>query len=110
MLPAALRLGSSPKIAATLKNGRRYASRSLVLHVLTVPNEEIRVAFAVSKKVGNSVVRHKVTRKLRQCVAQNIGLIPPGVQIVVRALPESAGLNFAQINEEFVATIKKIVS
>lgn len=110
MLPAALRLGSSPKIAATLKSGRRYASRSLILHVLDVPNEEIRVAFAVSKKVGNSVVRHKVTRKLRQCVAQNRGLIPPGLQIVVRALPESAHLNFARLNEEFVAVIKKISS
>ena len=110
MLPAALRLGSSPKIAATLKSGRRYASRSIVLHVLTVPNDEKRVAFAVSKKVGNSVVRHKVTRKLRQCVTQNANLIPPGVQIVVRALPEAANLNFSQINEEFLTIIKKIGS
>ena len=103
-----MRLGSSPKIAATLKLGRRYPSKSLVLHVLRVPSQDVKFAFSVSKKVGNSVVRHKITRQLRQIVAQNLALVPVGSQIVVRALPQVTDQSYSQLTAEYLAIIKKI--
>lgn len=108
MLPAALRLGKTPKITATLKNGRRIASQNFVLHVVTSSASESKFAFAVSKKVGNSVVRHKITRQLREIVTKNRYLVPPGSEIVVRALPKIIEADFQQLSEEFVASIKKM--
>ncbi|NBU32094.1 MAG: ribonuclease P protein component [Actinobacteria bacterium] len=108
MLPAALRLGKSPKIAETLKSGRRYASKYFVLHVVRTEDQCATFAFAVSRKVGNSVVRHRITRQLRQIVTQNLEKVPAGSRIVVRALPEVVDAQFTDLNRAFTETISKV--
>ncbi len=40
----------------------------------------------VSKAVGNSVVRHRVARRIRGAVTPLIATLPPGTRVVVRAL------------------------
>lgn len=49
-----------------------------------------RVGFIVSKAVGNSVVRHRVTRRLRAVMAARLAFLPPGTDVVIRALPRAA--------------------
>ena len=49
------------------------------------------VGFVVSKAVGGSVVRHRVTRRLRAQMGPRIARLPGGSATVVRALP-AAGL------------------
>ena len=48
------------------KKGRSYANKYLVMYVLENHREENRLGISVSKKVGNSVVRHRVTRLIRE--------------------------------------------
>ncbi|CAN5524133.1 hypothetical protein BH23ACT6_BH23ACT6_20990 [soil metagenome] len=50
-----------------------------------------RVGFIVSGAVGNSVVRHRVTRRLRGVMAGRLTTLPEGTDVVVRALPVAAG-------------------
>lgn len=50
-----------------------------------------RVGFVVSKAVGGSVVRHRVTRRLRVLAAEQLAGLEPGTLLVVRALPAAAG-------------------
>ena len=46
--------------------------------------------FVVSKAVGGAVVRNRVLRRLRHQVAGRLDTVPPGAQLVVRALPAAA--------------------
>lgn len=46
------------------------------------------MGFVVSRKVGNSVLRHRVTRRLRHMVRDLDR--PDGIDVVVRALPAAA--------------------
>ena len=48
------------------KNGKSYANKYLVLYVLQNGTEKNRVGISVSKKVGNSIVRHRLTRQVRE--------------------------------------------
>ena len=48
------------------KNGKSYANKYLVMYVLNNNTEENRLGISVSKKVGNSVVRHRITRLIRE--------------------------------------------
>ena len=50
----------------TYRNGTSYANRLLVMYVMKTGEEENRIGISVSKKVGNSVVRHHITRLLRE--------------------------------------------
>jgi ribonuclease P protein component len=49
-----------------------------------------RAGFVVSRAVGGSVVRHRVTRRLRHVVRERLAALPPGSRLVVRALPAAA--------------------
>ena len=48
------------------RNGKSYANRLLVMYVLENNLDKNRLGISVSKKVGNSVVRHHVTRLVRE--------------------------------------------
>ena len=50
----------------TYKKGKSYANRYLVMYVRENGTSGNRLGLSVSKKVGNSVVRHRVTRLLRE--------------------------------------------
>ena len=49
-----------------------------------------RAGFVVSGKVGNAVVRHRITRRLRPLVREQLAALPAGTDLVVRALPAAA--------------------
>ena len=91
MLPAGSRLHTSDDFAAVVRSGRRAGTRHLVVHLLGTDRPTApRAGFVVSGKVGNSVVRHRVTRRLRPLVRRELSGLPEGTDVVVRALPAAA--------------------
>ena len=48
------------------KHGKSYANRFFVMYVLENCMETNRLGISVSKKVGNSVIRHHITRLVRE--------------------------------------------
>ena len=107
MLPASARLRKSSEISAVLKSGARFSAKLVVLHVAQSSNEQTKVAFAVGKNVGNSVVRHRVTRRLRHAMSPLLVTLPIGSQVVVRALPDSGKATFNQLSENLVFALAK---
>ncbi|GAA4433055.1 hypothetical protein GCM10023148_38740 [Actinokineospora soli] len=67
-----------------------------------------RVGFVVSKAVGNSVVRHRVTRRLRHVVRDRLGTLPPGSALVVRALPRAADATSAELGADLDAALRRL--
>lgn len=53
------------------KLGKSFANRYLVMYVLKNEQKKNRFGITVSKKVGNSVVRHRVTRLIRESFRLN---------------------------------------
>lgn len=91
-----------------MKSGTRFSAKLVVLHVAQSSNEHTKVAFAVGKNVGNSVVRHKVTRQLRHAISPLIGNFPDGSLVVVRALPGVREANFIQLSENLKFALSKV--
>jgi len=108
MLPASARLRKSSEISAVMKSGSRFSAKLVVLHVAQSPNEYTKVAFAVGKNVGNSVVRHKVTRLLRHAITPLLGSFPTGSHVVVRALPGASQASFTQLSENLAFALSKV--
>lgn len=67
------------------KNGTSYANRLLVMYVADCGKDGNRIGISVSKKVGNSIVRHHITRLLREIFRLNNYRLKTGLNIIVVA-------------------------
>ena len=67
------------------RNGKSYANRFLVMYVLKNDTEKNRIGISVSKKVGNSVIRHHITRLVRESYRLHEDMFNSGLDIVVIA-------------------------
>lgn len=109
MLPASARLRRSAEFRLVLRGGVKAGRRRLVVHALTgQPHPGVRAGFVVSKAVGNSVVRHRVTRRLRHLVAERMGTMPAGSALVVRALPSAAPATSAELAADLDSALRKV--
>ncbi|SDY19631.1 ribonuclease P protein component [Micromonospora pattaloongensis] len=122
MLSAAQRLRRSTEFAAAVRRGRRAGRGAVVVHLTLPPAREegtpkpapagsdsqqlpARAGFVVSKAVGNAVVRNRVRRQLRHLTRERLAALPPGATVVVRALPEAAGLPYARLGADLDAAL-----
>jgi len=94
-----------------MREGSRAAARTVVVHALvtdvTVP---ARAGFVVGRSVGGSVVRHRVTRQLRHLMAAHLEDLPAGTDVVVRALPPSAGASGPELANDVSSGVRRAVS
>ena len=65
-----------------------------------------RAGFVVGKAVGNSVVRHRVARRLRHLVRDRLSGLPEDSLLVVRALPPAASATSAELGEDLDAGLR----
>lgn len=112
MLPVAARLRRSEDFRVVMRHGVRAGKRRLVVHALTMdpsgPADAARAGFVVSKAVGNSVIRHQVTRRLRHLVSARLGTLPPGSTLVVRALPPAATATSRELGVDLDASLRRL--
>ncbi len=67
-----------------------------------------RIGFVVSKAVGNSVVRHRVSRRLRHLFRDRLGTVRPGCTLVVRALPPAAKAASAELGSDIDSALRRL--
>ena len=79
------------------RQGKSYANRYLVMYVLENHTEGNRLGISVSKKVGNSVVRHRVTRLIRESIRLNVEKFENGYDIVIIARNTAKGRKCQEI-------------
>ncbi len=75
------------------RKGTSYANKYLVMYALGNQSEENRLGISVSKKVGNSVVRHRLTRLIRESYRLHEELFHSGWDLVIvsRAAAKDCG-------------------
>lgn len=78
-------------------HGKSYANRYLVMYILKNGSSNNRYGITVSKKVGNSVVRHRVTRLIRESIRLNVEKFENGYDIVIIARNTAKGRKCQEI-------------
>jgi ribonuclease P protein component len=115
LLSPATRLTRREDFATAVRRGRRSVCGSVVVHLARVdavdtPGVPPRVGFVVGRRVGGSVVRHRVARRLRHLMRSRLAVLPAGALVVVRALPASAGATSAALGEDLDGALRRLIS
>ena len=79
-------------------NGRSFANKYLVMYILENGTQNNRIGISVSKKVGNSVIRHHITRLVRESYRLHEYMFNSGLDIVVIARGTARDASFHQIS------------
>lgn len=110
--------GSSPRLGRidardTFVALRRspHRGRSGPIAVRFLPDEgsgSVQAAYAISRKVGNAVVRNRLRRRMRAIIAAHTGDVPPGAY-VFSSDPAGAELRFDQLELVMVQAVERAV-
>ena len=79
------------------RNGKSYANRFLVVYILENHTEKNRLGISVSKKVGNSVIRHHLTRLIRESYRLHEDMFDSGLDIVVIARATARNISYQEV-------------
>ena len=79
------------------KNGRSYANKYFIMYVKENGLDKNRIGISVSKKVGNSVVRHRITRLVRESYRLHESVFNSGLDMVVIARKSAKDKNCQDI-------------
>ncbi len=110
MLPRTHRLRHAADFTTVIRQGRRAASATVVLHVLQLETAApTRAGLIVPKAVGTAVVRNRVSRRLRHLLLPIVQR-RPGLAIVVRANPASAAADGAGLRVDLERCFEKAVA
>lgn len=93
-------LKTTAQFAEVYEKGKAYGTRTLVLYVLEPDEdrEEGRLGISVSKKVGNSVVRHRIRRLIKESFRLHRSEWAARDYVVV-ARKEAAGKSYEEIEK-----------
>lgn len=78
------------------KKGTSYANRYFVMYILENGLGRNRIGISVSKKVGNSVVRHHLCRLVRESYRLQEDRFHSGWDIVIIARVNAKNINYHQ--------------
>ena len=89
------------------RKGTSQANRYLVMYVLDNQYMKNRLGISVSKKVGNSVVRHRLTRLIRESYRLNEEKFDRNLDIVVIARNSAKDRSYQEIESAFMNLAQK---
>ena len=88
------------------RNGKSYANKYIVMYVLENNKGINRLGISASKKIGNSVVRHRFTRFVRESYRLHENIFNSGLDIVVVARKSAAFVGYEEIESALLHLAK----
>ena len=88
------------------RTGKSFANKYLIMYVKKNNSNINRFGISVSKKVGNSVVRHRITRLIRESYRLSEDSFLNGLDIIVMARVGAKGKNYCEIESALLHLMK----
>jgi ribonuclease P protein component len=107
-LPRERRIKQGRDFARAKSEGRRIVQGCLILNWVNLPSGSAsRVGVITSRRVGESVIRSRARRLLREAFRLNQPSLAQPADVVLVARPSIAGKSFNQVAGDYQAALKK---
>lgn len=101
------RLRKKSEFRNVYNKGKVYTNALLVMYIVKNDTDNNRAGFSVSKKVGNSVTRNKVRRRIKECYRLNSMNIKKGYNIVFISRVRTKDVKYKDIEKAMISLFKK---
>lgn len=102
-----LSLKKNAEFRFVYEHGKSMANKQLVMYLLKKDQPLNHLGISVSKKIGNSVVRHRVKRLIKEIYRLSEENIDKGYDIVIVARNGFLECDFADMKKSFLHLAKK---
>jgi ribonuclease P protein component len=107
-LRRAARLQQPRDFARVRQQGQRLALGCLIANWHPLPDGTTpRLGVVTSRKIGGAVVRSRARRLLRESFRQHQNELAQPVELVLVARPSIAGRAFAEVEKDFLTTLRR---
>ncbi len=93
------------------ENGKSYSNKYFVMYLYENNQSINRLGISVSKKVGNSVVRHRLARLIRESYRLHENIFNSGLDIVIVVRKNAASIGYHEAESALLhlAKLHKII-
>ena len=95
-------LKKNSEFQTVYRTGKSYANKYLVMYAVNTGSDRTRIGISVSKKVGNSVVRHRLCRLVRESYRLHEKEFHSGYDLVIVARVNAKERTFREIESAFL--------
>ena len=111
VLPGRRRIRRAEDFRVVMRAGSRAASRTVVVHAHSSPTSApARAGFVVGRSVGGSVVRNRVTRRLRHLMAAHLEYLPAGTDWSSARCPRRPVRPLAELDHDLSSSVRRVMS
>jgi ribonuclease P protein component len=107
MMAALHKLKKNYEFKKVYSEGRYYVEKYLVMYLIKNNSDVNRVGFSVSKKVGNSVVRNRLRRYMKEVYRHKSGSVKLGFDMVFTGRVGSAEADFRAIENNMLSVLRR---
>lgn len=100
------RLRSNMEFKRVYSKGKNYWNRNLILYVRKNNTNITRIGFSVSKKIGKSVVRNKVKRRMREICRLRLDQLKEGYDLVFIPKKNVVDLTYKELESAMLHILK----
>ncbi len=90
-----------------IKNGKKIQNEIFIIFCQDNKNNFSRFGIAVSKKLGNAVIRNKIKRRIRNIIDNNKFLFKKNKNYIIMIKRSVASFDYNILNEKLIELIKK---
>ncbi|MFZ5945037.1 MAG: ribonuclease P protein component [Bacillota bacterium] len=108
MLPKKYRLRKNLEFRRIYRSSKSIANEFLVLYIKRNKlNQNTRVGFSISKKIGKANERNYLKRVFREIIKKNLALIEPQYDLIFLARQKIKGKSYKDVEESMESLLKK---
>ncbi|HZK33387.1 MAG TPA: ribonuclease P protein component [Tissierellaceae bacterium] len=96
------RLRSNMEFKKVYKYGKNYWNRNLILYVKKNDLGYTRVGYSITTKIGNSVVRNRIRRQMKEIYRLNFNLIKNNYDLIFIPKKNVVGISYDELESAMI--------